>query len=305
MKNSLLTIAATLLIPVIGFTQATLISQFDFSGNFADAQGNGAVVGYANVSANLTPTTYNWVSDSFGNGGGLLLSIPDAVFTEDNYSIAIDFSFSNVNGYRKIIDFDRLGSDQGLYVNTNIRLYSAGSFGTTTLNANQYYTVVVTRNGITDSARAYLLLNGNVLNLESACYDSNNAYVADSISGLRVFHLFHDDTLTSSEFSISGSVNQIRVWNGVVALSDVAIVGIAEQTTTDFAALYPNPAANYTRISFDTPSTGVINITNATGQLVYSAQICNASSAEINTESWPAGIYIVQVNELRMKLVKN
>lgn len=302
MKHILQSLIAVLLLPAFAHSQATLISQFDFSGNFADAQGNGTLVGYANVSANLSSTAYSWVGDSLSNGGGLLMSIPDAIFTEDNYSIAIDFSYQQVNGYRKIIDFDRLGSDQGLYVNSSLRIYSAGNFGSTLFNANQNYTVVLTRNGVNDSAHAYLLLNGNTLNLESAAQDASNIYVADSVSGYRVFHLFHDDTLTNVEFSTRGTVNQIRVWNGIVSLADVA-VGISEAASTS-ASLYPNPTTDFTRITFNEPTTGVMQIISTTGQVVNALQLNNALVAELNTESLPASIYFIQVNDLRMKFVK-
>jgi hypothetical protein len=67
--------------------------------------------------------------------------------------------------------------------------------------------------------------------------------------------------------------------------------------------LFPNPASEYCLVQFNAPQTGMLQIFNSTGQLVSSMQISNAATAEIKTENWAAGIYIVQINELRIKLI--
>lgn len=279
----------------------TLISQFDFNGDLSDAFSNSTCTGFNNTITNYVSNSLFWIGDSTNFGGGFEVRVPDALFTETNYSIAIDFLYSEVSGYRKILDFANMNSDQGVYFNGNLRLYSVGSYGPTTINPVTSYTVLLTRNGSDDSTKAYLV-NGNTLSLESFGDDANLDYVPVLSGADRVLHFFHDDSTTVSEFSVSGAVSQIRIWNGVATISDIIGVPSYEQQTG--ISLFPNPANTELNIQFANAQNGTMEIFDAFGKCVRSENLQNENSKRVNVEGLPSGIYFIRVNELNMRFVK-
>jgi hypothetical protein len=85
--------------------QATLVSQFDFNGNLNDKFAVSTASLHNNASTSFTNGVFSFTANNSGEGGGLKLLVPDASFTEDNYSISLDFKVPTVSGYRKIVDF--------------------------------------------------------------------------------------------------------------------------------------------------------------------------------------------------------
>ena len=279
----------------------TLISQFDFNGNMNDAIGNSTCTGFNNTISAFASGEFQWVGDSNYYGGGLKIRIPDAVFTENDYSVAINFQFSEINSYRKILDFANMGSDQGLYYNGSMRLYSAGQYGSTMVNPGTFYTILLTRSGADDSTKAYIV-NGNTLSLESEADDTGLDFVSVLSGADRVLRFFHDDSTTASEFSVSGSVSQIRIWNGVVSISDLVSVPDAQQAAS--FSLFPNPANTELNIQFANAQNGAMNIFDAFGKLVFSENLQNENSKQLNVEGLPSGIYFIRVNDLSMRFIK-
>lgn len=273
--------------------QATLISQFDFNGNMSDQQSNSICTSYNNLSSSYSNGEYNWAGDSLANGGGVSIAVPDAVFTETNYSIAIDFRFSDVNSYRKILDFSGLGSDQGLYVNGSLRLYSAGSYGPTMWIADSSYTVVLTRNGTNDSTKVYLLINNQLVS-ESVAQDVAVNFVATLVGQNRMLEFFHDDTITASEFCPRGSVDQIRIWNGIVTPSDV-LAGIAEPTNASPVSVFPVPADASITLAFGRITSGSYAVYSAQGALIERSEFADQTQLQIETTAWAEGAYYVQI----------
>ena len=73
-------------------------------------------------------------------------------------------------------------------------------------------------------------------------------------------------------------------------------VGIQEATALNFM-VYPNPAAEQVLVAFENNSAGTLNITDATGRLVYSTQITEVGSVllPVNVSELASGSYTVQL----------
>lgn len=287
--------------------QATLISKLDFNGSLNDALGNGIATAYNNAAFTFVNGSMVWTADTLHSGGGLLLRLPDAVFTENDYSIAIDFQFAEVTGYRKIIDYSALGADAGLYVNGSLRLYSAGGYGPTSWNAATNYTVLVMRSAADDTTRAYVVQN-NQLQEESKVYDVAADFVAVLSGNDRVLHFFHDDTVTTSEHATAGSVSQLRIWNGTATLQDV-LSGIPQAPGATPFNLYPNPAltgsADVITVQLPAVSSSTAEVFDALGSRVYAATLQQKQQFELNTAGWAKGVYFLRVDGIYSRFVKN
>jgi hypothetical protein len=73
-------------------------------------------------------------------------------------------------------------------------------------------------------------------------------------------------------------------------------VGMEEATSLNFM-VYPNPATEQVLVAFENNSAGTLNITDATGRLVYSVQITEVGSVllPVNVSELAAGSYTVQL----------
>lgn len=73
-------------------------------------------------------------------------------------------------------------------------------------------------------------------------------------------------------------------------------VGMNEATALNFI-LYPNPATEQVMVAFENNSTGTLNITDATGRLVYAAQITEVGAVlhPVNVSLLASGSYTVQL----------
>ncbi|MBI3509694.1 MAG: T9SS type A sorting domain-containing protein [Bacteroidetes bacterium] len=308
MKKNLLHSTAILLtaiifIPQNFYAQATLISQLDFSGNFSDVYSNATASAF-NASVNsFSATTWSWTADASVTGGGVRVTIPDAVFTENDYSIAVTFQFADVSGYRKIIDFFDRGSDQGFYIfSGDLDLYSSGTFGSTVLSPNTDYTVLMTRNMANDSVNAYLF-SSSTLFRQSYGVDPTQNYVAKLSGADRVLGFFYDDSITRTEYTSSGIVDQIRIWNGIVNLNDVMTGTISENALPSFN-IYPVPAEHSINISFPMEESGLLEIFDVTGNLVKSESMEGKENFSMNIDGLDPGMYLVRINGICRRFIK-
>lgn len=136
--------------------QAALVGEWGFNGNLNDSLG-GPNAQVSNVG-DLEATGF-----AFGNYD--YVTLPLATLTAaDTYSIRIRFSLdSNTRSYQRILSFDGVTSDKGLYTTTNyFYFYNTGpKTDNYTFTPNELMDLVVSRNGVTDVFSAQL--NGNHL----------------------------------------------------------------------------------------------------------------------------------------------
>ena len=105
---------------------------------------------YSSVGIGGTPTTvYN-----FGKQQGLSLDATGLI--SNNYTIAALFSFDDISGYRKILDFKNLTSDTGLYtLGGQLNFYNE-AIGGPTVGPGTFFEAVLTRDSSTALMTAYL-----------------------------------------------------------------------------------------------------------------------------------------------------
>jgi hypothetical protein len=59
-------------------------------------------------------------------------------------------------------------------------------------------------------------------------------------------------------------------------------------------SIYPNPTNNIANIEFESFGTYELKVLDISGKLIFSEEL-TAQNHQINTESWPAGIYQINI----------
>lgn len=303
MKKHLLIAAFGFGLSTLSWGQALLLSQFNFDNTFSDYTGNSECTAFNTLNPSFLGGVYSWETDQASNGGGLRIAIPDAIFTENNFSMAIDFSFSEISGYRKIVDFNEMQGDQGLYVNDQLRLYSVGNYGTTSFVPDSMHRILITRDAANDTTRVYLY-NGATLQEESEAFDGALDFVPVLIGAERVFYLFVDDSTTMSEFSSMGKVDMVRIWNGVADLNDyMTFFGIDELNHANFTG-FPNPAAEVFTVRSDQALSGEVLLQGVDGRILERKTVNEAAEFTFDVAHLPTGIYLVSHGNSQIRFVK-
>jgi uncharacterized repeat protein (TIGR01451 family) len=236
---------------VLGFSGATsaaaVKADYQFQNSLSTSAGTsppltdaGTVAGSsfgAELIGGVTRTV--WV---FPPGSGLVLTPTAGVIPNDRYSILLWFRLSQVDGYRKLIDFRNTIGDAGLYVwDGRLVFYgdtaqvAAGS--TAPIAPNTYVQVALTRDGA-KNVSGYV--NGA---LQFAFVDSQDRAVISSGNTLR---FFRDDNTTQVEHA-GGAVARIRLYDDALLPAEIATMqetatpsGGADLGVT--ASASPNPA---------------------------------------------------------------
>ena len=169
---------------------------------------------------------WSW-SNATNPGTGLSLSgLPANDGTGfGSYSIGMRFSLGEVAGYRKLIDF-RPG-EVGMYVfNGQFMFYDDGNNPTAgTIAANTPVDFILTRN---TSGMLEAFLNGSTTPIFSSALGSE---AKTDVS--RTLRFFVDGGFADNEFSSSGSISLLRVWNGPLTAAEIpnAMVVVPEPAT--------------------------------------------------------------------------
>jgi len=147
---------------------------------------------------------------NFPTSNGVSLATTTGVIANDTYSIVALFSFAEIGGYRRILDFKNSTSDDGLYFyNGTLWFYPVTATSTNPIATSTFVQVVLTRD-VAKNVVGYV--DGvQIISLT----DTNDVGVVDINNTLRVFK---DDGGESS----SGSVARIRLYDSVLSASEVA-----------------------------------------------------------------------------------
>jgi len=220
-------IGAAMLVASGAANAAALIHDYQLNGSFADALGGPALVP---AGGSLSASNY-----SFGPNQGLSLSngLSTGAATNGNYSIELIFQFSDTTGFRKIIDFKDLTSDNGLYnFNTSLNFFPlvTGLPGAFAPNVDAH--LVLTCDGTSNQVTGYV--NGVQ---QITFVDSNQLAVFTSASNIIQF--FKDDTATNGTESSAGIADCIRIYDG--ALSSTQVSGLGR--CTPVVGQVPEPAS--------------------------------------------------------------
>jgi len=209
----------------------SLIVNYDFNGNFTDSLGNStltefgteddgnahnnATSGFGTDSGVSGDTTYwEWAS-TLSRGGGFWIDVDSAI--SSNYSVGVRFAFnSTAPGYKKIIDYKNMTSDNGFYfLGGKLNFYPLGTATTTTIANNQIVDIVATRDGTTGKFTAYFIINGQLSKELEVDDPGNDAYPIE-VGGKTRLGFFFDDIVTGGEATDGGKVYSVKIWDGPI-----------------------------------------------------------------------------------------
>lgn len=269
-----------------------LVGEFEFNGNLNDNQGNCTLTSFQNNPLSYDSGFCRWQSDSSNNGGGFVAKIPSNLLNPKHYSVLVRINYPKTLGYRKLMDFGGLKSDQGIYINGSLRIYSSGKYGTTNISQNQWHDILFVRDSSfdVDSGYCYLLDSGLTLLESFAGLSQFEELNIKKFANNYIINFFNDDSITYGEYTPSGKVDRIRIWNGVINPKEA--LGLTQSSIVE-AKIYPNPASKNVQLAFNKNYTGNLQLVNVYGQCVYSRQVQNCSQIEIETSQLPAGIYTI------------
>jgi PEP-CTERM motif len=187
---------------------ATLTNNYNLTSSLNDTLGGPALV---SDGGTLSASGY-----SFGANQGLNLS--SVLSDAGNYSILMDFSFTDLNGFRKILDFQDKASDTGLYnLNDSLDFFPL-ILGPAVFSPGVLARVVLTRNSATDIVTGYV--NGTP---EFGFLDTSSLGVFSAPNDL--IHFFEDDNVTGQREASAGLATEIQIYNGALSIADVAALG--------------------------------------------------------------------------------
>jgi len=190
-----------------GASSATLLHEYRLDGTFADQLGGPSLVSTGGVPGVLG---YNFTA-------GHTLSVSGALANTGHYAIEMFFSLDETNDYRKLIDFQNLTSDDGLYnLDGMLNFYDYSLAATQSLAPGRLIHLVVSRD------RTNLLFTSYVDGvLQIAIIDDTRAGVFSGTNG--IIHFLRDDAVTGVE-NPRGYLEYIRIYNGPVSAAEAAAI---------------------------------------------------------------------------------
>ncbi|NTV02983.1 MAG: DUF4347 domain-containing protein, partial [Chlorobiaceae bacterium] len=221
-------------------SDASLISQYAFNGSISDAIGGDTVTVFG-TTGDPSNKTSSFGSDATGNywswttenrrGGGFII---DADLANNSaYTVALRFSFSDVSGYRKIIDYLDRASDTGFYLlSGKVNFYPLGT-GSTVYSSNQVIDLIATRDAATNKFTVYLSDGSGGYSQGLEVTDTGGTSKPAMVNGKARFGFFFDDNATSGEATSAGKVYEIKIWNRALAAGEISTALVANKALTE------------------------------------------------------------------------
>lgn len=200
---------------------ANLIHAYNLDGSYADELGG----------PSLTPDGGSLDANLYTFGANQGLNLSNALPNPANYTIEMNFEFDQVSGYRKMIDFKDLASDNGLYTqSTDFDFYNFSFSPTGVIAAGDFEHIVLTRDSSTNLVTGYV--NGT-----QQIQFTDNAGDGVFSTPNNLIRFCEDDAPTNFREAASGSVDFIRIYDGALTGDEVAALPNTEGTAV------PEPAS--------------------------------------------------------------
>ncbi len=153
------------------------------------------------------------------------------------------------------------------------------------------------------------VMNENVLwnaeNSETLCGCSRYCIVKNDISNPEEYHQVENCNLEGDfgpafnriYFASETKGYAVGRYGAIYKNSTGTMLGVDEIHTKAAVRIYPNPASDYTTISFTQAPTEAfsIEITDNLGKIIYSKSYRTENSVTLNTESFSKGIYFLKI----------
>lgn len=193
--------------------KADLIGDYPLRGNFSNSvSGLGALTPTSVGSgSSWSFTSEGWSFTNIAGLGqtGLSLGIPSPLST---YSVGMVLQLSQVTSYSKLLDFSGLTSDIGLYVYSEaLNLYVGGSSIGGHIEPDTTFSFVMTRAA---DQTISIYFNGNPTPVITVADPSANFLLQNSL------YLLLDDR-GGSEYSPSGILSHVRIWDTALSPSEI------------------------------------------------------------------------------------
>jgi len=108
--------------------------------------------------------------------------------------------------------------------------------------------------------------------------------------------------LDATELTESGYVGKVNIRSNdpadelvTIPISLVVIVGVDENVTNEYIMVYPNPANDLLRVSYNNGTINHISLTNSVGQIVID-EVVNAPNVKIDVSKLPKGVYFATID---------
>ena len=191
--------------------EATLIHDYEFNNSLSDSLGGPSLT---SLGGTIGPSSY-----VFGAQQGLSLSGALTSAQSSTYTVDLSFELDTLSGFRKLLDFKNLSSDNGLYnLNTNLNYFNFTTGPTGAFAPGVYARLDLTRDNTTG------LVVGYVNGVQQISFtDSTSDAVFNSASN--IINFFQDDNVTGGRESSSGSVDQIRIYDTALSQSEETALG--------------------------------------------------------------------------------
>jgi Concanavalin A-like lectin/glucanases superfamily len=209
---------AGLLVSAVAPVRADLIHDYEFQNTLADSLGGPSLTSLGGTAG---PTSYNFGAEQGLSLSGALTPAQAATYTIDMY-----FEFDTLSGFRKILDFKGLGSDNGVYnLSTDLNYFNF-SFGPNgAFTPGTFARVDLTRDNSTGVVVGYV--NGVQ---QISFTDSTSDAVFNAANN--IINFFQDDNVTGGRESSAGSVKQIRIFDTALSASEIAALGTVPEPSS-------------------------------------------------------------------------
>ena len=204
-SRRLLTLACAAALAPAPARAAVLVHEYALRGTLNNSAGNTPLIA---LGGQITALGYVFAANQ-----GLTFS--NQALNPVNYSLEFSFKLDVVTGDRKLVDFQSLTSNLGVYDRNGVLNFFPNSApGPQIITAGTNVHVVVTRDNASGTVAGYV--NGQ---LSFSFNDTNSAATANGPNG--AFRFFIDDLVTDQTQASGGTVNYMRFFNGALTQSEV------------------------------------------------------------------------------------
>ena len=200
---------------------------YTFDGNATDQAGGSALTPAPACPGNPCNTSTGFGSDGAGgywewtssglNGGGFRVSTAAPI--GDTYTLALKFSFDEVSGYRKIVDYENQTSDNGFYFYDGfLEFYPFSDRVRRPTRPDTVLDLVAVRQstgGVSGTFTVYAVgTDGNLTQVFTTNDPTGESFAIGNGAGGTLLGFFFDDNVVDEEATPSGKVYDLRIWSG-------------------------------------------------------------------------------------------
>lgn len=235
------------------------------------------------------------VGFNFDKGCGLVfLDSTTNLLSTGNYTIELYFKIDTVKGYKKLIDYNNLNGDKGLYnFGGKISLYPKFTSADSVVAPNKFQYVAITRNATTK--KMYMYFNNDTV---GSYVDNAGDYVYGTNKRIT---FFRDDVGTGGE-QAAGAVAYIAISNYEMDIATVkanynslsATLGINELSAgSDGITVAPNPAKE--SVSIKSVTTTIYEMYDVLGKKIKSGTLQEGNNT-LSLYGIAQGVYIFKTD---------